>query len=97
MPRVVVRPRADHDLFEIASYIARDDPAAADRLIDATEDKFRLLATSPKLGRPRTELARRLRSLPFGSYVIFYRPINDGIEVVRILHGKRDLRRAFRR
>jgi len=96
MARVVVRPQADDDLFEIAAYIARDNPAPAERLIDALESKFKLLATSPKLGRLRTELAPGLRSLPFRNYVIFYQPLEDGIEVVRVLHGKRDLKPLFK-
>ncbi len=96
MARVVVRPQADDDLLEIAAYIARDDLAAAERLIDAIDSKFQLLANSPGLGRRRVELAPGLRSLPFGNYVVFYRPLADGIEVVRVLHAKRDLKRLFK-
>ena len=40
-------------------------------------------------------MATGLRSLPLGNYIIFYRPIDDGIEVVRILHGARDLPPLF--
>jgi toxin ParE1/3/4 len=90
MARIVVRPQADDDLFEIAAYIARDNRTAAERLIDALESKFTLLAISPRLGRLRPELAPGLRSLPFRNYVIFYQPLQDGIEVVRVLHGKRE-------
>jgi toxin ParE1/3/4 len=57
MARVVVRPQADDNLLEIAAYIARDDLAAAERLIDAIDSKFQLLANSPRLGRRRVELA----------------------------------------
>ncbi len=49
----------------------------------------------PYMGRQREELAARLRSFPVGSYVIFYRPIDDGIEVARILHGARDFPPLF--
>ena len=42
------------------------------------------------------ELARNLGSIVFGSYLIFYQPLTDGIEVVRVLHGARDIDRIFR-
>jgi len=31
----------------------------------------------------------------FKNYVIFYRPISEGIEVIRVLHGGRDIERLF--
>ena len=50
-----------------------------------------LIAEHPLIGRARPELAPELRSLPEGSYVIFYKPRPAGPEIVRILHGKRDI------
>ncbi len=48
------------------------------------------------LAKPRrAELAADLRSFPFGRYVIFYAPIEDGIDVVRVLHGARDIDAVF--
>jgi plasmid stabilization system protein ParE len=49
-----------------------------------------LLATQPLMGRARDELASGIRSSPFGRYVIFYAPIHDGIDVVRVLHSDID-------
>ena len=43
------------------------------------------------MGRPRPEFAPNLRSIPEGSHVIFYRPIDDGIELIRVIHRARDL------
>jgi toxin ParE1/3/4 len=43
------------------------------------------------MGRAREELASELRSFPVRRYVVFYRPLVDGIEVVRVLHGARDV------
>jgi toxin ParE1/3/4 len=54
-----------------------------------------LLSAHPLSGRARDELARGLRSVPYSRYVIFYRPIKDGVEIVRVLHGARDLGRAL--
>jgi len=57
--------------------------------------KFHLLAEQPMLGRSRDELAPGLRSIPLGRYVIFYEVIPDGISIVRVLHGARDLGSLF--
>jgi toxin ParE1/3/4 len=45
--------------------------------------------------RQREELSPRLRSFPVGSYIIFYRPTQDGVEIARILHGARDFPPLF--
>jgi toxin ParE1/3/4 len=47
------------------------------------------------MGRARQELAASLRSFPFGRYVIFYVPIENGINVVRVLHSARDIDAVF--
>jgi toxin ParE1/3/4 len=97
MPRIVRSPESDNDVFEIASYVARDNLPAALHLIDVIDEKLRLLAEFPHLGPARDDLGPSLRSFPLGNYVIYYRPRPDGIDVVRVLHGARDLRRIFRR
>ncbi len=47
------------------------------------------------MGRPRPELRPDLRSFPFGNYVIFFRYLEDTLEVVSILHAHRDIERIF--
>jgi toxin ParE1/3/4 len=47
------------------------------------------------MGRARDELAANVRSFPFGRYVIFYAPMQDGIDVVRVLHSARDIDAVF--
>ncbi|HLP91141.1 MAG TPA: type II toxin-antitoxin system RelE/ParE family toxin [Nostocaceae cyanobacterium] len=47
------------------------------------------------MGRSRYELLPGLRSFPVGSYLIFYFPINQSIEVIRVLHGARDIAKLF--
>jgi toxin ParE1/3/4 len=76
-------------------FIARDSPEAADRVLKAVVKKFQLLGSLPELGRARDELASSLRSFPEGNYIIFYRPFPAGIEIVRVLHGARDLPPLF--
>jgi toxin ParE1/3/4 len=95
MPVIVKLPRAKSDLVEIWGYIADDSEAHADAFIETVDQKFHVLAGRPNMGRLRDELADGLHSFPVGRYVIFYRPIPEGIEVVRVLHGARDLDTIF--
>jgi toxin ParE1/3/4 len=95
MPRVLKTPEAELDLVEIAAYIEADNPPAAERLLDHLDEKLRLLSEFPGLGRAREELAESLRSFPVGKYVIFYLPLSDGINVIRVLHGSRNIRRLM--
>ncbi len=50
-----------------------------------------MLLQNPLAGRARAELGKDLRSFPVGNYIIFYLPLSDGIEVVRVLHGRQDI------
>ena len=95
MSRYRLTEQARADLDEIWLYIAEDNIPAADRFFDTLHERFVLLAGQPFLGRARPELAPNLRSLPVGNYVMLYRPIDDGIEVVRVLHGARDIDAMF--
>jgi toxin ParE1/3/4 len=76
-------------------YIADESEAHADAFIETIDQKFHVLAGRPNIGRLRDELADGLRSIPVGRYVVFYRPIPEGIEIVRVLHGARDLDTIF--
>ena len=95
MPQVTRRPLAETDILEIWDYIADDSLTAADRWVDHLDEQFRVLATQPMMGRARDELALGVRSCPFGRYVVFYVPLDDGIDVVRVLHGARDIDAVF--
>ncbi len=59
------------------------------------QEKTEALARMPEMGRAREELAPGLRSLNAGNYLIFYRPADDGMQVIRIAHGSRDLPSLF--
>lgn len=95
MSQVTRRRLAEADILEIWDYIADDNPAAADRWVDQLDRQFRMLATQPKMGRARNELAPGVRSFPFGRYVVFYVLLDVGIDVVRVLHGARDVDAVF--
>jgi toxin ParE1/3/4 len=91
MSSVVVRPRAFVDLADIWAFIAEDSMKHADRFAGLIDSQLRALARQPHMGRSRPELATGLRSFPVGRYVIFYVPIPKGVEIVRVLHGARDI------
>lgn len=95
MPVVQRTAQADEDLLDIWAYIAQDNPKAADKLADEIENKFILLAGQPQLGPARPDIASELRHFPVGNYLILYREIAEGIEVVRVIHGARRLSNLF--
>ena len=95
MPQVVKLPLAETDLEDIWWYIAQDNPDAADLFLDKIEERCQALAQFPKMGISRDELLPSLRSLPIGRYLIFYMPIDDGIQVVRVLPAMRDIDAFF--
>jgi toxin ParE1/3/4 len=64
---------------------------AADRVLDEIERICRLIATRPAMGRERPELRPGVRSFGVMSWVIFYRIGEEHIEILRVLHGARDL------
>lgn len=94
LPRRIT-PLASSDLIEIWSYIADDSVANADVFIDKLYDTIQLLARNPGSGRHREELAPGIQSFPFGRYIIFYRAVPSAIEIVRVLHGARDIDALF--
>lgn len=83
--------QAETDLDEIWYHIALDNIGAADALLDAIDERCRVLVRQPMMGRARPELAPDLHSFPIARYVIFYVALAEGIEVVRVLHGARDI------
>lgn len=92
MPRVVRTQQARDDLVDILYDLARWSIPHAQRVRTALEQTIKLLSSSPRLGRPRPRLLPGLLSYPLlGRYVIFYRLIDQGIELVRVLHGARDI------
>src|SRR5215204_4818358 len=86
-------PAAEHDLFEIWAYIAADNIEAADCLEAEVFDACVRLAERPHLGHFRRDLTDKpVRFFPVrGTYLIVYDPATEPLEVIRILHGARDV------
>jgi len=101
MPEYTVSPEAREDLDAIHADISQDNPGAADRVLEATLRTFAKPAKMPGMGPARvfkhSELSnlRSFRVEGFPNYLIFYRPTEDGVGIVRVLHGTRDLDALF--
>lgn len=95
MARFVLTAEAKSDLEQIWQYIAAESEIAADQAIAAIVQRFPRLAEFPEMGRERIELSPSMRSFPVGRYIIFYRPGELGVAIVRILHGARDIEGLF--
>lgn len=91
------------DLPEIYAHIARDNPGAAERVLDAIEATFQQLAKQPLSGpffRTRNRRLAGVRMLPvsdFENYLVFYRVDSDTVRLLYVVHGARDLPQLFRR
>ena len=95
MPQLRISQRARADLIDIWSYIADDSVTNADAFIDKLYEAIEALGRHPGSGRHRDELAPGIQSFPFGRYIIFYRAVTNAIEIVRVLHGARDIENIF--
>jgi toxin ParE1/3/4 len=98
---VTKRRQAERDLEECFVYIAEENIDAGVHFLVAAEESCEFLAKMPMIGSPRELRSKRLRNLRvwpvkgFEDYLIFYRPMDDGIEVLRVLHGRRDIEGIF--
>ena len=92
MAKLVIAPSARQDLSDIFDYIARDKLMAAANWVEKIEEKCKLIAATPEFGEQRPEYGAKIRSSVVGRYVIFFRPIESGIEVLRVVPGDRDIR-----
>lgn len=78
-------------MLEIWEWIASDSSSIADRVYESIEKRCNSLRNHPKLGRPRPEIGEGARSLVIERWLVFYRVVEDGAQVVRIVDGARDL------
>jgi len=86
---------AENDLLEIWLYIAEDDQDAATRLLLTIQSKCQLLAENGKLGPERSDIAPGMRYFVVGNFLILYREVDETVEIVRVLHGARNLETIF--
>lgn len=97
---VIRRLQAILDLQEVSDYLYQFSPTAASGFLHAAESTIQFLETSPGLGRAcrfrdSALVGVRKRLIRGTKYLVYYRPIEEGIEVLRVLHGARDVGRIL--
>lgn len=93
---VVWSPQAEADLVEIWLYGVREhSPSDADRYLREIYTACTRLRDWPYSGRVRFEIAPNVRSISVPPHVAFYRVTDSAIEIVRVLHGRRDFETIF--
>lgn len=101
MRQLIIQPAADRDLNEISAYLGQGQRDVGRKLLRSAQDAFQQLLKMPGLGEivetGNLQLAglRCWRVPRFKNYIIFYRPTELGIEVLRVLHGARDIETAL--
>ena len=89
MPRIRFSRRAQADLEAINRHtIETWGRKQAMAYIDGLELTAKKLAAAPKIGKPRDDLARRLRAFPYQSHIIYFMEEQKGIVIVRVLHAR---------
>jgi toxin ParE1/3/4 len=98
MKRHRVSRDALRDLDEIFVYWAkRASLDVADRLIEAISERFWMLGEYPDAGRSCEDLMPGARCFPAGKYLIYYRKMRRGVEILHIVHGARDRTKSLNR
>jgi toxin ParE1/3/4 len=95
MSRLERTPRAELDLLQIWVYVAERNFPAAEKLLARIEATIELLAAQPMMGERLDGISAGLRRFIVGEYLIAYRPLEDGIRVLRVVHGARDFQRLI--
>ena len=99
MRTVHLSPQADQDIDKQFAYLA--EQASLDvalRLLEATQEAFQALVRMPEMGvnrdfhHPALEGLRMWPIKGFQHHLVFYRPTDSGIDVIRVLHAARDIR-----
>jgi plasmid stabilization system protein ParE len=89
-------PTAARDLAAIYDHIARDNLPAAGRMLQRFLDAFRKLADQPGMGHLREDLTDEpFRFWSVGAYLIIYRPDIEPLEILRVVHGSREIARLL--
>ena len=97
MPRIERTLAAEHDLQEIGYYIAREQhrPATGEKILRQIDDKCKAYADQPEMGTARPDLGSSYRVFHHQRWVVIYRPIQSGIEILRVVDGARDYPSLF--
>ncbi len=94
-------PQARRDLVDLANFIAKDSLDAARRFLDAAEATFEFLASNRTVGQHCEFTGSELTGMRvwpierFKNHLVFFRPTDAGIQILRVLHGARNIEALF--
>jgi toxin ParE1/3/4 len=95
MSRYVINVLASQDLNDIADYFFENSVEAGERFFQSFNRKCQQLVAFPNSGKSYESIRPGLRGLSFEKYIIFYRILEDGIEILRVVSGRRDFPSLF--
>ena len=95
MNRLIITPRAERDLNAIYDYVAQHNPRAAYRIIEGLRAVCDMLKRNSEAGRRRTDIGADVRSFTRGNYLVLFRTFPEGVEVVRFVDGRRNLKESL--
>ena len=96
MATVTISNRAKNEIKSVIFNITQENPPAATKFLKSLVDKLDTLALLPRIGVERSEYGEGVSTFPFGNYIIFYQPTDSGVDIIRFLHGARNLPYVFR-
>lgn len=94
---LIISPEADADTDEIAFYLALQNEELSLRFLAAVKETIEFLLENPNAGRQRDRPSINrlpIRQWPvrgFSNYLVFYRPLDNGVRILRVLHGAQNL------
>ena len=95
MSLYVINVLASRDLIEIADYFTETNVEVGERFFREFNSKCQQLVSFPSSGKSFGAIHSDLRGLSLGGYIIFYRILDDGIEILRVVSGRRNLSSLF--
>ncbi|AFY49592.1 plasmid stabilization system protein [Nostoc sp. PCC 7524] len=95
MAQYLINKLASHDLNEIADYFAVNNVSAGEKFFNDFIRKCKQLVTFPNSRKSYDYIYSGLKGVPLSSYIVFYCVLEDGIEILRVISGRRDLLTAF--
>jgi toxin ParE1/3/4 len=96
MSRYLINVVASRDLNEIADYFANNNLEAGEEFFQAFNRKCQQLVAFPNSGKSYANIRADLRGLSVAGYIVFYRLLDDKIEILRVVSGRRNLQDLFR-
>lgn len=100
-PSISIRPQAKADIEEIIDWLTEENSYIVKPFLEQLQNSFELLADHPEIGHLRSyqnPVLKNIRMFPvkkYSSYLIFYQPNPTEIQIIRVLHGARDIANLF--